>query len=56
MKWIKKIRAKNLSGEYEFKKILFEMEFILNNGYEQMKEKLSKEIDDSKKEVVAYMN
>ena len=45
-----------MSGKYEFKKILFEMEFILNDGFEQMKEKLNNETEDSEKEVVADMN
>lgn len=52
----KKIRAKRLSSEYEFINILFKIGFLINDGYEQMRDKLSKETEASKEEVVAYMN
>jgi hypothetical protein len=49
-----KIRARRLSGEYEFKNFMFEFDFLLN--YDEIKEKRSKETEASKKEGVAYVN
>ena len=49
-----KIRARRLSGEYEFRNFMFELDFLLN--YDEIKEKRSKETEASKKEGVADVN
>lgn len=43
-----------MSGEYEFKKILFEMEFLIN--YDEIKKKRSKDTEASQKEGLADVN
>ena len=49
-----KIRARRLSGEYEFRNLMFELDFFIN--YDEIKEKRSKETEASKKEGVADVN
>ena len=49
-----KIRARRLSGEYEFRNLMFELDFLLN--YDEIKEKRSKETEVSNKEGVADVN
>ena len=49
-----KIRARRLSGEYEFRNLMFELDFLIN--YDEIKEKRSKETEASKKEGVEDVN